>query len=333
MTGSWIEEARRIPLLQVLAALDLRVSRTSIVPCPGCGRDGRDAACRLYRSASGVERWRCHHASCGAGGDALDLVALVVGKGAVRDWYAARGWCEPTRPLAPPSPVRPPAQVVQLPEKAYLDEPDIRSLLGRCRAPLEDQEVATWLRYRLGDLAEQVTPHLAMALPVRADLPSWASYGARTWSQTGHRLLVPTYDHQGRLRGLRARLVRHGGDVPKCLPPRGYRASGLVLASPAALAWLRGSAVPAEIWIAEGEPQWLAISLSCRREVAVLGITSGSWTPSLADRLPDGARIVVVTDRDPAGDGYLQRIRDTLSGRSVRLDRWAPPARSRTGAA
>ena len=87
------------------------------------------------------------------------------------------------------------------------------------------------------------------------------------------------------------------------------------------LALLRGTfPIPRVAWIAEGVPDFLTGATRFPDEAtapAVLGVAEGFWTPELAARVPRGARVVVVSDHDPNGDRYAERIAATLAGRHV----------------
>ena len=66
---------------------------------------------------------------------------------------------------------------------------------------------------------------------------------------------------------------------------------------------------------------------------AVLGVWSGAWPAdgageALAARLPRGARVILATDDDDAGERYADAIARTLTPRGVDLRRWRPDART-----
>jgi hypothetical protein len=124
--SGWIADARRTPLGEVLTALGLRTEhadrRARPHACPACNAPG---VAELGDRGDGA-RWHCHR--CGESGDTVAAVALRVASsrkptGAewapVRDWFAARGWCEAdTRRAAPaPAPVRPLAPRVEKPQR------------------------------------------------------------------------------------------------------------------------------------------------------------------------------------------------------------------------
>ena len=70
--------------------------------------------------------------------------------------------------------------------------------------------------------------------------------------------------------------------------------------------------------ICEGLPDWLtkiARNHGNPEAPAVLGIVSGSWTQAHADKVPDGCRVLIATDRDKDGDRYAAKIAETLARR------------------
>jgi hypothetical protein len=318
MIGGWISQAQAIGLGQVAADLEISVQRGHLFVCRGCGRD--DA--KIYGAPP---RWKCH--GCGLAGDAVDLVAVAVSgaklgsmNGAlVRDWYAARGWCEPVRgrhvERVEPRPV--PQRVQSTSEAAPPPAGELRDLWAECCPVVRDAEVGAWLDSRLGaGAASRVSAgRLAVALYAQAAAPSWAALRRQSWARLGYRLLVPMVDAAGMVRSVRARCVGQARDgMPKALPPTGFTQRGLVMASPGAVAMLKGVGWPAEVVVAEGEPQWLAACLTWPGR-AVLGIVAGSWTDELAAKVPTCASVLVVTDHDAAGDRYAEAIETNLRGR------------------
>ena len=106
---------------------------------------------------------------------------------------------------------------------------------------------------------------------------------------------MPVFDEHGRLRSVRAcrtdpGIVPVSLDVPKRLPPKGYRAEGLIMANSLGRIVLAGGVVPSwwpeskplRIVVCEGEPDFLtwASEYSDGDETApaVFGVVSGSWT-------------------------------------------------------
>jgi DNA primase len=168
-----------------------------------------------------------------------------------------------------------------------------------------------------------VADHIARALPLDVR-PAWTMHRpdpaapAATWAETGHRLVFPLYDAGGTHRSVLARAIV---PTPRKSSAKGRR-SGLVLANGRARKMLRGHPLqPASdgerrIIIAEGEIDWL--TWVAQGGETVIGIWSGSWTPELAARLPDGAVLVVRVHGDDAGRKYAQEILDSVRDRVTR---------------
>jgi hypothetical protein len=136
-----------------------------------------------------------------------------------------------------------------------------------------------------------------------------------------HCLVLPTFDHEGCMRNLRAWYGRPG--------ERTNRAGGLVLADGLARQVFELGAAPAwwddgplRIVIVEGEPDFLVwathFGSSDRLEYApgIIGIFSGAWTAEIAARIPHGTKVSVRTHHDKSGDESARRIKETLAGRA-----------------
>jgi hypothetical protein len=163
---------------------------------------------------------------------------------------------------------------------------------------------------------------MVRVMPRHHRCPPWARYGGRSWQQTGHLLIVPVYDHAGRMR-----LVRgwrwQDDDSPKRLAAWGLSVKGLVMAAGRGLEMLRGELpewyVSPEVVIEEGEPDTLAATVRWP-DRCVLGIAPGCWCQELAGRIPGGSSVVIRTDPDEAGNRYAEQIGETLKGR-CRIER------------
>ena len=173
--------------------------------------------------------------------------------------------------------------------------------------------------------------HLARALPVTAPVPAWASFrGVRpsrvSWTESGHRLIVPAYDALGRMQSVRAWCV-HDTDDPKRVSPAGYASRHLILACGQGVTLLSGGwekrvgEPHPHVVIAEGEADfltWATRSSDAAESVPiVLGVFAGAWSDDFARRIPQGARVVVRTHYDPGGDVLADAIRRSLEGRAA----------------
>ncbi|HZH04383.1 MAG TPA: hypothetical protein VEY30_11405, partial [Myxococcaceae bacterium] len=146
----------------------------------------------------------------------------------------------------------------------------------------------------------------------------------------GFRLLVPLFGVAGRLASVRARAVRLSANQPKSVTPTGYATRGLFMADALARAALAGTVLgdgtPAAealrqrgLVITEGEPDFLtwATRWSDANEdaPAVIGVSAGSWTAELAERIPQGCSVAVRTHTDAAGDAYANAIIRSISSK------------------
>lgn len=290
-----------------------------IIRCPW--HEERSPSCSVRLGRDGTVAVRCH--GCGASGDALSLVAVVEGLDVRRDFVAV---LERAAELAgvtsslPAAPVRRPSPM-PIVDRDYPPIAEVRALLAASGPVSLDAEASAMLAERGLD-AELVDAHdLAVVVPACVTVPRWASFRGAPWTRTGHRLLVPMFDATGALRTVRAwRVVE--SDLPKRLPPGGYRASGVVMADEFALAMLRGTYAPRRVVVVEGEPDFFAHRLLAGKMLAArLGIVSGSWSDELSARIPDGAEVTTWTDDDDAGERYAVEVRASLERRCVVLDR------------
>jgi hypothetical protein len=207
-------------------------------------------------------------------------------------------------------------------------EHEVHDLWARCRPLDQDRELSAWATSRGLDPFLIADRHLARALPADALVPRWAFIGGVPWQQAGYRLVLPLYDASGRIASLHARSGRLDA-LPKGVLPGGHAASGLVMADAGGVQMLAGGPwEPRQLWIAEGVPDFLTLVSDfgdADDETAMLGVVSGSWSKLIADRIPNGCRVVVATHDDSAGDRYASIVAATLTGRT-QLFRWTVQA-------
>jgi hypothetical protein len=256
-----------------------------------------------------------------AEGSCPDLLTRLHDDGprSIRDLPRASGVTAP-RPVPGPSA---PAKV----------PPDVASFWSHCRPFNDDPDVVSWLarRCKVDPVRLSVLTDLVRLTPTRESVPSsfrwptFATFNRRSWSLTGHRVIVPAFNASGALVGLRARLPVDGaaGDTPKELTPVGGAVKGTTLADQRGQRLLSGelSTVDGPVVIVEGVTDFLAFVAADQTRPggpvagAVFGTYSGAWTTDLAARVPDGAVVKVLTDADDAGEQYWTKIHTTLAGR------------------
>jgi len=208
--------------------------------------------------------------------------------------------------------------------------PDVGPFWSHCRPFNDDPDVVSWLarRCKVDPVDLSVLTDLVRLTPTRESVPSsfrwptFAMFGKRSWSLTGHRVIVPAFNASGSLVGLRARRMVDG-DTPKELTPVGGAVKGTTLADQRGQRLLSGelSTVDGPVVIVEGVTDFLAFVAADQTRPggpvagAVFGTYSGAWTTDLAARVPDGAVVKVLTDADDAGEQYWTKIHTTLAGR------------------
>tara|TARA_B100001094_G_scaffold141949_1_gene137548 strand:+ start:1109 stop:2140 length:1032 start_codon:yes stop_codon:yes gene_type:complete len=330
----WIDQAKRIPVVQVAKALGLEIKKRGSVQgwtCPAHGEDHSDGrpSGRIVHAGKG---WRCW--ACDASGDSVGLASWCL-LGAARparsewpilaEWFKRQGFVvEMDQPVQPEAPARLPLAEV---ERLWLSGVDVGVSVRALRWFAARQLIADGLYEHCRALPESGSVDQRV---------SWARCAGEPWS-AGHALLLPCVDASGVRVGLRARWIgtRRGDgcwlEEPherKEINPRGAGVlRGTVYAGPLGRRLLRGDTLPERAWsgdvvIVEGGPCWLRYCVEAaqlRKAQAapiVLGVWSGAWPDSregdrLAMRLR-GSHVVIATDTDKAGQKYATNIAATL---------------------
>lgn len=292
-----------------------------LIRCPVHGE--KDPSCSVTTGPDGTVRVRCF--ACDFSGDALTLIAHIrqlsprsqfrellalgadlAGALQLRDEILAGAPIPERKPISAPAP------------RAEVDYPpldEVRSLWQSCVPVCSDADAWEALRGRGIDPESVDQAGAARVIPDGAKLPRWARYGGATWQETGHRLLVPAWNHQGQLRSVRAWRITDG-DTPKRLPPAGHKAAELVMANRWAVMMLRGLLCPKRLVVTEGEPDTLSAIVSWAHD-AIVGVFSGAWTVAFGQAVPRGTEVLIATHHDSAGDRYAMQVMSTLSGRAV----------------
>lgn len=307
--------------LAIASKYGCKIVNNTFSPCPACGATTRHTkrkdprlACIAVKAGQG---WLC--LQCGAKGDSVDLFARFNNGGnrpkdstswrlVLRAWEQggaihplpdpaasflgqARGLPGPPGSLA-----RPPfSEVMALWERSVVEP---------------SKEVLPFLKekfpaYTPSDLVDLDT---ARWLPQK-DLPEW-------WPWRYPFLACLAFDSHGLVQSIHARVA---GPVqpgkPKSRFPRGYAASGLVLANKTAVGWLRGKREVSTVVIAEGLTSTLACAMALRKigkwDYGVLGYVSGSH--SAIKEMPWAKEeVLIFTDNDSTGQDYATRIMSSL---------------------
>ena len=146
-------------------------------------------------------------------------------------------------------------------------------------------------------------------------LPAWARYGASSWQRSGHRLIVPVYDHTGAMRSLRAWRIE-GTAAAKRVPPVGCKATGLMMANRQAVQLLTSLCAPRRVVVVEGEPDFVTAAIRWPH-LPIFGVVNGGWTDDFAARVPLGSEVILATHHDEAGERYAQHVAKTVKFRAV----------------
>jgi hypothetical protein len=333
----------------------VRAARTVRVPCPV--HNGKDPNCSVFLGNDGELGFVCFSACGHKGGDALAFVAAVRGldlrtsfphvleeaarlAGITLDLSSSRDSdatisrrldTERRAREAYAEQSRRREAEQSTPKRAYPSE--VATLWSSCGPVTSHPKVVAYLESRKLDPLTIAELDLARAIPNGAILPPWACFSGHSWIELGYLLVVPVFDPNGHLRSIRATRVIES-NTPKRIAPAGFSASGLVMADTTGRLLLQtGSRPPGWpdpkpfcVVVTEGETDFLTwatrFSDASESAPAVLGVFSGSWTPEIAQRMPDSTRVIIRTDHDPAGDRYAEQVRASLAPRcEVRRDR------------
>jgi hypothetical protein len=226
-------------------------------------------------------------------------------------------------------------------DAAYPPISQVESLWESCVAVDADREVTGYLEKRDIAVSGVVEQDCARALPVGLVVPAWATYSSRPWNETGHRLLVPLFDHLGTMRSLLARSVAPNPEKKSVGASGGYHRRGLIMAATFGRQLLVSGPVRGlhrtenfRLTVFEGEVDFLrgaASGADCELSDAVsacgfrgaVGIVSGSFTRDIAARVPRHTTIVLATDDDAQGDKYASDI-TALVGTKANYERVRP---------
>lgn len=302
-----------------------RQTRGVLICCPAHG--DRTPSCSVMIAQDGTIGVKCF--GCDFSGDALSLIATVHGLDLSSDFKEVllvsaelAGLSQVVDEINGHKPYAPrplPPAPEPLPQRAYPPAEEVLELWATSCAPNADGAATVSLADRAIECS--VVSQLDLARVIMLDhpspLPRWATFQGKSWITTGHRLIIPMFDHAGERKSVRAwKLVK--SDTPKRLPPAGYRATGLIMANGRARDLLTKKSGPCQILITEGEPDFVVAGTRWPW-IPVFGIVNGSWCPEFAARVPMGSEVVVMTHHDTAGDIYAENIKLTVKSRAVVL--------------
>ena len=323
---------------QVCAKLGLKIEQRSasycLVLCPSHSESS--ASCSVH-SRNGEVAVKCH--GCQFSGDVFTLIAAVHGLDVRSDFKEVlavgaelAGYREQAEDLRqgrnPSTPVRRPSAPAPQPDRDYPPQSEVEELWATAQPVEGDREACETLVARRIDPVTVTETDLARVIHPQTHhsrLPEWARYkgklpASRSWTKTGHRMIVPVFDDSGQMRSVRAWRVTSDASLPKRVPPSGHKASELVLANRLAIGWLRGARRPGSVVICEGEPDHLCRSIASPDE-CVIGIMSGSWHEGFAKRVPFGCEVIIRTHLDKAGERYADAVAKSVESRAI-VRRW-----------
>ncbi len=157
---------------------------------------------------------------------------------------------------------------------------------------------------------------LCRVIPKNYDLPSWAIYrddthekGRYDWIMSGHRLIIPLYNHEGKIRSFKARCIT-GGSL-KNVNPQDYSPAELCMANEAAQNMMADGSHADVAFFCEGEMDFLSLVSCDDSGAAIFGIYSGAWSGKHTERL-NTDRVIFLTDNDDAGDAYKMRLFESI---------------------
>lgn len=308
--AKWVDEVKASGVVEIAERLGMEVQvlggRKPRIPCPSCKEETRHRSRGDRRLAADVVHdgsgWYCFNASCGARGDAIDLVAYAEEGSRFRDLAAdarrrVAGVCIKLLGMIP-SDVRERVREPRAePEPAYPPLSAVMDVWELCR-PLDSEPAGMrWCAEKRIDLATAVEWDNVRVLPDLVRLPECAS----KWSWFRNRLVAKMYDAHGHHVSLEARRPFASNYGPKAMAlgnELGERRR-LVFAAPAGVAALQSGEFSGTVLWVEGPKKMLQAQLD-NWDAAVIGIVSGSVTAELLSRFPR-ARHVILTDPDSAG--------------------------------
>lgn len=347
MIPDWILRCRALSVADIASKFGevTRATSEHHCACPSCGAEKRHTKRGDRRGAVRIpngDRTGWHCIQCEANGDAIDFVAYELhglryrelsdaSKAEVRGWFVLDQGDLASLPLQRAR-KRPSGPAVANAFASYPPRHEVEAFWEACQPIDGDADVLAYLAYRDIKPGNLIEHEACKALPRTGQLPDWARLGSATWTETGHRIVIPLFDWRGDLRSVIARSIELDAGVKSAGVP-GYHRRGLIMAGTYGRQMLVSG--PAgylhrlenyRLTVLEGEINWLRgigrgedTLIEERFQPAAIrgavGIFSGSFTEDVASRVPDRTQVVIATDDDKQGHEYGARIQKTLGGR------------------
>lgn len=280
-----------------------------MVRCPTHGDS--DPSCSIRRCDDGTVSIKCF--GCPLSGDVFDLIGAVHGIDTNSDFPAVlkiaadmagvdedgREYERVERDYTPAPPEYPPAD-------------ELKQVWVMARRPADDDEVTEYLVRR------GITETSDLCRVVAGELPGWAVFresgdtrGYLDWNDTGHRLIFPLYNHEGRIKSFRARCVKEDSKL-KNVNPKRYSSSGLCFANALGVKMLQTGYRTGTVVFVEGEIDFLNACQRADGDTAIFGLYSGGWSSEHSERL-NTDRVVFLTDVDGPGDRYAFAVMSMIN--------------------
>lgn len=274
-----------------------------MVRCPKHGDS--DPSCSVRRCNDDTISVKCF--GCDLSGDVFDLIGAVHGVDINSDFPAI------LKIAADMSGVDDDGGNYERVEREYTPEPpeyppadELKYVWVSASQPTDDAEVADYLAKR------GITETSDMCRVVAGELPEWAvfkpGYG---WAESGHRLIFPLYNHEGRIKSFRARCVKEDSKL-KNVNPKKYSSAGLCFANASGVKMLQTGAHAETVVFVEGEIDFLNACQRADKDTAIFGLYSGCWSAEHSARL-NTDRVVFLTDVDGPGDRYAFSVMSMIN--------------------
>jgi hypothetical protein len=291
-----------------------KIDKSGFAPCPACKASYRHTKRQDPRLAcivvQGGQGWVC--LQCGAKGDTVDLVARTLGDGSRPTspgaWRAVlERWTQGGATRTTPLPSK------RQEGASPLARVDFKSLMVFWNGlmPTPNAKERAWLeaKYPTYTLEELTETGCVKFTDKNTSYPEW-------WPWKYPAMMMLSFDSHGLVQSIHGRICAEiEPGKPKSRFPKGYSASGLVLANKSAVSWLRGKVPCTHVIVAEGLTSTLACTMAMRKigkwRYGVVGYTSGSHA-AIKQMHWQNEEVTIFTDTDKAGDDYAQKIVEAL---------------------